>query len=475
MRLSQIAGASAWRPLQQRLFRRLWIASVASNVGTWMHEASAAWLMTSLTSSPTMIALMQTATTLPIFVLALPAGALADGVDRRRMLLATQALMFLTAAALGIVALTGVITPWLLLGLTFALGMAAAVNSPAWQATTVELVPGKDLPAAVTLTGMGLNLARTVGPALGGVMVALAGAWAVFFLNALSFLSVIAVLCDWRRGGSERRPAPQSVWNSVRTGVRYALGAPALRSVLIRTLLFVPFASALWALLPVVARHELDLNSFRYGLLFGCLGGGAVMGALVLSALQRKFTRNALAAGATVWFSLAMVALAQVRQFGWLCVVLVGGGAGWITLMASFNIATQSAAPSWVRARALAVYLFTFQGAMAVGSAVWGALAEGGGISTALLCAAAGLVIGLAGVKRYPLNEATRHRPVPSARWSEPAAAGKSHEPIRRPTAFCEPRHFAGATQTMRPGRLGDPLERGSYRSRPDHCSHADA
>lgn len=195
----EIPNESAWSPLRQPLFRALWIASLMSNIGTWMHEAGAGWLMTSLTASPLIVALMQTATTLPVLLLGLPAGALADVVDRRRMLLFTQAWMLMAAAILGVFTFLNVTTPWLLLILTFVLGAGAAMNAPAWQATAPELVSRPELPAAVELTGMGLNLARAVGPALGGVVIATAGPSAVFLLNVLSFLSVMAVLYHCRR------------------------------------------------------------------------------------------------------------------------------------------------------------------------------------------------------------------------------------------------------------------------------------
>lgn len=472
-RHSEAVSASTWRPLRQPLFRALWLASLTSNIGAWMHEAGAGWLMTSLTSSPVMIALMQTATTLPIFFLALPAGALADGMDRRRMLILTQALMFVAAATLGVVALADAMTPWLLLILTFALGAGAAMNAPAWQATTPELVPRADLPSAVALIGMGLNLARAVGPALGGVVVALAGAWAVFLLNAVSFLSVIVVLYSWRRTKPDRVP-PEPVLNSIRAGIRYARHAPALRAVLVRTVLFVPFASALWALLPVLARHEMGLDSVGYGILFGCLGAGAVAGAIVFPEMQRRFSRDLLAVGATILFAVATVALAEIRDFGRLCVVMVAAGAAWITLMASFNIATQGAAPSWVRARALALYLLMFQGSMAAGSAVWGAVTEHGGLSMALLCAAGGLIVGLTVIRRYPLNGVEELDLTPSAHWPEPVMVVKP-QPEDGPVLVTvqyridplQARDFTFAMQPVREQRLRDGALRSGLYSDP--------
>jgi MFS family permease len=379
--------------------------------------------MTSLTSSPLLVALMQTATTLPVLQLALPAGALADVVDRRRMLLFTQTWMLIAAASLGVLTLFNVTTPWLLLILTFALGAGAAMNSPAWQATGPEIVSRVELPAAVALTGMGLNVARAVGPALGGIIIAAAGPWAVFLLNAVSFLSVIAVLYRWRPT-TKPGPAPaEPVLSAIRAGIRYARHAPALSAVLVRAGLFVFFASALWALLPVLARHEMGLNSIGYGILFGCLGAGAVGGAILLPVIRSRSSTESLAVGATIAFAVVTGALAQVRHFGWLCVVMIAGGAVWIMLMASFNVATQMTVPSWVRARALALYLLTFQGGMAGGSLIWGSLAQHGGISLALWCAAGGLIVGLSATAWYPLTESEELDLTPSSHWPEPVLA----------------------------------------------------
>jgi len=472
----EIANESAWSPLRQPLFRALWIASVASNIGTWMHEAGAGWLMTSLTSSPLMVALMQTATTLPVLLLGLPAGALADVVDRRKMLLFTQSWMLIAATILGTLTLLNVTTPWLLLILTFALGAGAAMNAPAWQATAPELVSRDELPAAVALTGMGLNLARAVGPALGGIVIATSGPWAVFLLNAVSFLSVIAVLYHWRTT-TKVGPAPaEPVLSAIRAGIRYARHAPALSAVLIRTGLFVFFASALWALLPVLARHEMGLNSIRYGVVFGCLGAGAVAGAVLLSGLRNRCSTECLAIGATIAFAVVSGLLAEVRHFGWLCVVMIAGGVAWITLMVSFNVATQMTVPSWVRARALALYLLTFQGGMAAGSVVWGSLAQYGGISLALWCAAGGLIVGLGAMAWYPLTESEELDLTPSSHWPEPPVTVESHLDDGPVLVMVEyriqakhARDFIFAMEAVRQQRLRDgALRSGLYRDPTD-------
>ncbi|HLN97122.1 MAG TPA: MFS transporter [Pyrinomonadaceae bacterium] len=400
-----VSNRSAWALLRRPLFRALWIASLTSSIGTWMHELGAAWLMTSLTLSPVMVALMQTAASLPIVLLALPAGAIADMVDRRRMLLFTQGWMLASATALGVLTVLGATTPWLLLILTFALGAGAAMNAPAWQATTSEAVPCAELPAAVVLTGLGLNLARAVGPAVGGVIVIATGAWAVFLLNAASFLGVIIVLSRWRRTIQPKQSPSRPVLNTIGEGIRYASQTPALRAVLVRTAVLVPFASALWALLPLLARYELELNCFGYGTLFGFLGVGSVIGAIFLPKLQSHFSTDTLVAAATIMFAAAIAALAEVRHFGLLCLILMVAGMAWITLMTSFNVATQKAVPSWIRARALSLYLLIFHGGMAAGSVLWGAVTQHAGVAVALFGAAGGLLVSLVAMAWYPFEE----------------------------------------------------------------------
>jgi MFS family permease len=425
---NESANRSAWSPLRQRLFRALWIASVTSNIGTWMHEVGAGWLMTSLTTSPFMVALMQTATSLPIFLLGLPAGALADVVDRRRMLLFTQGWMLAAATALGVLTYLDLTTPWVLLILTFVLGAGAAMNAPAWHATAPQLVSHTELPAAVALTGMGLNLARAVGPALGGAVVAAAGPGAVFLLNAVSFLSVLFVLYRWRRTAHDSPVPAEEIMGAIRAGIRYVRYAPALRAVFVRTGLFVLFASALWALLPVLARHEMGLDSIGYGILFGCLGAGAVVGAVLLPTMRSRLSTDFLIGGATISFAAVTLALAQARHFGLLCAVMIAGGVAWITLMASFSVATQMAVPSWVRARAVALYLLVFQGGMAAGSVLWGIVTEHAGIAVALRCAAVGLVVGLAAIARYPLKGDHEELDLtPSTHWPEPIVFIEPH------------------------------------------------
>lgn len=378
--------------------------------------------MTSLTPSPVMVALMQTAASLPIVLLALPAGAIADALDRRRMLLFTQGWMLVSAATLGVLTVLDATTPWVLLILTFALGAGAAMNAPAWQAMIPDAVPSADLPAAVALTGVSLNIARAVGPAVGGAIVVAAGVWAVFLLNAASFLGVMVVLYRWRRAIQQKPSPSKPALSTIHEGIRYASQAPALRAVLVRTGLFVPFASALWALLPLVVRYEVKLNCYGYGTLFGCLGMGAVIGAVFLPKLRSRFSTDTLVGGATIMFAAATAALAEVRHFGLLCLIMIVGGIAWITLMASFNVAAQMAVPSWVRARGLALYLLVFHGGMAAGSVLWGAVTQHAGIALALFAAAGGLIVSLMAMARYPLERSEQSELIPSTHRPDRAA-----------------------------------------------------
>jgi MFS family permease len=411
--------ASAWAPLRHALFRALWVAAVASNVGTWMQEVGQAWLMTTLEPSPLMVALLQTVESVPMFLLALPAGALADVIDRRRLLLGTQGWMAVAAASLGVLTLLGLVTPWSLLVFVFALGLGAALNMPAWQAVIPELVPRDELPAAVALNSVGFNVARAVGPALGGLVVAAVGSGVAFLLNAVSFLGVLLVLYSWRRRQHESLLPTERVLGAVRAGLRYVRHAPPLQTVLVRTSVFMVCASALWALLPVVARTHLEVGSVGYGLLLGCLGGGAVAGALVLPRVRRKLSTDGVIAAATIVFAVATVALAVVPVPVLLGVALLAGGSAWMAVMASFTVAAQVSAPGWVRARALAVYFLAFQGGMAGGSALWGAVAQHAGLSVALWAAAAGLIAGLVVMLRFPLTWESVDL-TPSQHWRDP-------------------------------------------------------
>ncbi|MGH9558598.1 MAG: MFS transporter [Bryobacteraceae bacterium] len=385
----------AWLPLRHRFFRAMWIASVVSNIGTWMHTVAAAWLMTTLAASPFLVGLVQTATTLPVFLLALPAGAAADLVSRRRMLMFTQTWMLAVAGLLGVLTLMGKIGPWALLWLTFALGLGSAMNGPAWAATIPELVPHGELAAAVALNSVGFNIARAIGPALGGSIMAASNAGVVFLLNAISFLAVIVVLWKWRY--SRPVPNPDAGLNqALREGLHYVRSTPAFYAVLVRVGLFGLGGSALWAMLPVVVSEKLGSTSLGYGILLGCLGAGAVIGAAILAPLRARYSPDRLVLAGIFLFAAAATALALITHFGLLAAAMIAGGIAWMTIMSTFAVCAQMAPPMQMRARALAYYLLVFQGAMAMGGGVWGAVAAKTGVGTALLIAVALMIAGLA-------------------------------------------------------------------------------
>ncbi len=394
-------------PLRRAVFRALWVASVASNVGTWMQEVGAAWLMTSLTSSPLFVTLIQAGSGLPMFLLAIPSGALADIVDRRRMLLVTQTWMLLAAATLGVVTLTGQVTPTALLLVTFAMGFGVALNGPAWQAVINELVPRDELPAAVALNSVGFNLARAVGPALGGLVVAAAGPGATFLLNAASFLGTVFVLYGWDRRPTSTPLAAERLAGAMRGGLRYVRYQPELRAVMVRAGGFMFFAIALMALLPLLARGELGRGPTGYGVMLGCLGFGAVTGAAVLARVRTRVGAERLVQVGGVVFALACIGVAHVRLFPAVCVLMWIAGNCWLMLLSSFHVAAQGSVAGWVLARALSIYLLAFSGSMAIGSAVWGVLAVRVGTPWSLTSAAVGLVLTapLLGRFRLPLLE----------------------------------------------------------------------
>ena len=373
-----------------------------------MQNVGATWLMASLTPSPLLVAVMQTATSLPIFLVGLPAGAMADIVDRRRVLLFTQAWMLAAAALLGVLTFGGWASPALLLALTFALGLGSAMNGPVWQATTPELVPRADLPAAVALSSISFNIARSVGPALGGAVVTAAGPAVCFLLNAVSFLGVLLVIYRWRRPARASTLPTERMAEALRTGMRYVRHAPALHAVLIRTGLFVVCASALWALLPVIARDQLKLGSLGYGILLGCLGLGAVGAALALPALRRHLSPDRQVALATLLFGTATASLGAVHSAPLLGLGMVAGGAGWMSFTSGVNVVAITAAAPWVRARALGAYMLVFQGSFAGGSALWGLVAARFGQPQALFAATAALAIGLAASSRWSLTRIGR-------------------------------------------------------------------
>ena len=422
-------ASSAWSPFKIPLFRIIWIATLTSNIGTWMHDVGAGWLMTSLSPSPVMVALVQTATTLPIFLLALPAGALADIVDKRRYLIVVQIWMALVAALLGVLTLTGIMTAWTLVALTFAMGIGSAMMMPAWSSLTPEIVPKRELQPAIALNSLGINVARAIGPAIAGIIVSFAGTGAVFVLNALSYLAVIVVLIRWQRETLPTELPSERFLGAMRTGIRFARHAPELQAAVIRGLGFFLFASASWALLPLVAKNLVNGGPQTFGVLVASIGAGAVAGAFVLPKLREVLSRDIQIAAATVLYAGAMLAMATLDQLPLLCLAMAVSGVAWITVLSSLQVAAQMALPNWVRSRGLAVFMAAFMGSMALGSILWGKVAEISSISQALIFASAGAVLAIALTWRWKIHAIGTVDLTPSMHWPTPVTHdGVTHE-----------------------------------------------
>jgi MFS family permease len=406
--------------LRHRTFAALWIAQFVSNTGTWAQTVGAQWLMGDLGGGPLLVALVQTASSLPVFLLVLPAGALGDILDRRRLLLVAQSVMLAGAVLLTALTASDTVTPGLLLGAVGLIGAGQALAVPSFQAVQPELVPRDLIPSAALLNGVNFNVSRAVGPAIGGVLIAAVGPAATFALNAASFLAVVAVLVSWRRPPDDRSLGAEHIGGAIRAGVRYVRSAPAFRRVLRRSLAFTVFASSLWALLPVVARSGLELGAGGYGLLLGSVGVGAVGGAFVLPRLRDRLGPNRLVMLATGLFAAAAAVVGLVDAVVPVVVALMGAGLAWIAVLSTLNASAQVLLPNWTRARGLASYTLVFMGAQALGSVVWGVVADATTVRTAFTIAAAGLVAGLPlGARRLRLD-ASGVDVRPATHWPEP-------------------------------------------------------
>jgi len=393
-------AVSPWAPLGESLFRSLWIASVVSYTGTWMQNVGAGWLMTQMTMNPFMVGLVQAAGALPVFLVILPAGALADMVDRRRFLLVTQGWMVLASATLGILTLTSCVGPWVLLLFTFLLGLGSVMNDPAWQAITPELVPREQHASAVALNSAGFNVARAVGPALGGVVVAAVGSGTTFLLNAASFFGVILFLYRWQRP-TEASATPRRVWSAIGDGFAYVRESSLAKSVLLRTGTFSVAAASMLALMPIIAR---PFGARGYGVLLGCFGLGALIGAAALPRVREKLSVDGVVVVAILVFAGMTFASGRAQTFALLCVVMLVAGVAWIGILACLNVAAQTMCPSYLRARALSMYLLVLQGGMAVGATLWGAVAKQIGIANALAVAAVVLACGVMALRGHRIT-----------------------------------------------------------------------
>ncbi|MBF6209571.1 MFS transporter [Nocardia puris] len=412
---------STWAPLRSPIYRALWVAQLVSNLGTWMQTVGAQWLLVDEPNAATLVSLVQTAITLPVMLLSIPSGVLADLVDRRRLLLGAQATMAVIAAVLAVSTALGNTTPAVLLTLLFLLGCGQALTAPAWQAIQPELVPREQIPSAAALGSMNINIGRAVGPAVAGVLVSLSGPTLVFALNALSFGGIVAVLAFWRRPVNGSTLPSERPLAALQAGTRFIRAAPAIRRVLLRSILFIAPASALWALLPVIARDSLDMSASGYGLLLGALGLGAVLGAVSLTRIRTLLTPTQRLTVAAVLFGLGSAGAALVPNAAVVLILLLGAGLAWLLAMSTMNATMQLLLPAWVRARGLSVYMLVFMGGQAIGSLVWGLVAGAIGAVGALLIAAALLAASALSSVWLPIRDDAEILDLtPSAFWPEP-------------------------------------------------------
>ncbi|HEX7011208.1 MAG TPA: MFS transporter [Steroidobacteraceae bacterium] len=416
-------AVSALSPMRYPIFRSVWLANMASNLGGLIQSVGASWLMTSITPSANMVALVQASITLPVMLFSVFAGAIADNVDRRIVMISSQAFMLVVSVALAICAWAGLITPWFLLLFTFLIGCGTAFNAPAWQASVGDMVPRTHVPGAVTLNSMGFNIARSVGPAIGGAIVAAAGAAMAFAVNAVSYIALIVVLARWRRPPEQRTLPRESLSTAVGAGVRYVAMSPAIRIVLVRSAVFGVGASAILALLPLIAKHLLAGGALTYGLLLGAFGVGAVAGALASARLRQVSSTETIVRAACVAFAIAIAVAGASTSLLLTVIAMLPAGAAWVLALSTFNVTVQLSAPRWVVARALAFYQMAAFGGLAAGSWMWGIAADAEGITIAMLEAAvAVLVCAILGV-RLPLAQVENVNLDPLRTWTEPATA----------------------------------------------------
>lgn len=408
-----------WSPLAQAVFRRVWLATVVANLGGFMNGVGAAWLMTTISPSPDTVALVQTMSTLPVLFLALPAGALADIVDRRRLLIGSLAWILLVAALTAFIAWRGTMTPAMLLVLTGAVGVGLAFMMPAFSAVVPELIPRPQLRPAIALNGIAMNASRSVGPALAGLMLALAGAWTVFAGHALLVAIAVIMLLGWRHTAPVTPKAPEQLVGAIVSGVRYVWHTRALRAVLTHGTLFFFAAAASWALLPVIA-HRGDAGPEVYGMLLAAIGIGAVLGALFMPRLHGYGTQNQVLAGAEVVYALCLAVLASVTNWWVVGIAMLVKGATWMVIITTIQTTLQSRLPGWVRARVLGISQMSVMGGLAIGSFLWGHVATWVSLGFALGCAALAVFAAALLGPRLPREETSDVWSMPGEPWPMP-------------------------------------------------------
>lgn len=417
------ATGGALAPFRHRAFTLLWVATVVSNVGTWMSEVGSGWLMTTLDPTPTAVSMVQAAHTLPVFLFALIAGAVADMVDRRWLLIIVNLAMGVVAGLFAIAVAFGAVTSEMLIVVTFLLGAGAAFIAPAWQAIVPGLVDKTQLKSAIALNSMGINISRAIGPALAGVLIVSLGLASPFALNALSFIVIIAALLIWRPVPAEASDGlpRETLVGAIRAGVRYATHSGPLRATLLRAAAFFLFASAYWALLPLIARTVLGGDATLYGLLMAAVGFGAVVGALALPKIRTRLGADRTVAAGTVGTAATLLAFAMVDSQVVAVAASFVAGLSWIAVLTTLNASAQTALPGWVRARGLSIFITLFFGCMAFGSLIWGQVADAAGIQIALMGAALGAVIVVPLVRGAHLGTGDVLDLSASMHWPEPA------------------------------------------------------
>ena len=412
-------------PFHHPTFVVLWIATVVSNVGVWMQNAAAGWLMTTLDQDPFVVSMVQFATTFPMFLFALPAGALADIVDRRRLLILTQAVSTCLAGAFGFFVLFGNVSANGLIAFMLLSATSAALVMPAWQAIVPQLVPRPLLQSAVALNSVGLNVSRALGPALAGVVIAAWGMASPFWLNALTTTGVVAALVWWQsaKDGVPTHLPAEPLFHAISSGLRHARYNAHLRATLIRAFAFFVFASAYWALLPLIARNQVAGGPALYGFLLAAIGIGAVSAAFALPALKQRLGADRLAAAGTLGTVAALVLFALSRHPVTALAASLIAGLSWITALATINVSAQMALPPWVRGRGLSVYVAVMFGSLSLGSAIWGKVATFTGVPVSCLIAAAGAALSVPILMRWKLQTAATLDLTPSMHWPEPVVS----------------------------------------------------
>jgi MFS family permease len=412
-----------WRPLRVSTFRNLLVADVIADVGAFMQSVGAAWLMVSLGAGPIYVALTQTAASLPYFLLALPAGSAGDIFDRRKLVLATETWMMGIALLLAVLTIGGFMSPWLLLVLTFALSAGDAFETPAWRAILPELVPKDDVAAVSALNGIEFNLARAVGPALAGLVITVAGVAAAFVVNCVSFFGVILLVARWKRPIRPRTAPAETLTGATVAAIRYVRHSPTILTVLLRTGAIMFFSSALFALLPTLAR-SVNKTALGYGLLLGCFGFGAIAGALAMQSARERWSTETLVSAGVVILGLVMVAISGLYRLSALATVMLIGGAAWVIFTSLISALVQNLAPDWARSRVLAIFILVYQGSYAFGTVVWGAFAQRASVRTALVYAGIGTIANIALAFFATIPDTTADL-TPSNHWRMPVVVAE--------------------------------------------------